>query len=161
MTGRTLLFALILVPFTSAACHTACTRVRPTHPSSPVLKIAVLDISGAVIANANIQLRSDLDVLVGEFRADENGMAELKLAQTKYSIRVYAPGFETWSTSVNLTSGVNQSVIARLRPGRIMNSPVVEDNSLRPQVEASLLDVQLPSISLKLLSLPARKLRSH
>lgn len=153
--------AVLNVESCPGPCRAACIDVQPTQPSAPVLKVTVVDPSGAFIPGAVIQLRSDLDVRVGEFRADENGMAELKLAPTKYSIRVYAPGFEAWSTSVNLTSGVNQSVIARLRPGRIMNSPVVEDNSLRPQVEASLLDVQLPSISLKQLSLPARKLRSH
>lgn len=124
----------------------------------PVVNLIVEELTGVRIPLARIEIRGENDERVQELFADKFGEATVSLVPGASAIRVGAPGFETWQIRMDSAPVADQSTRVVLKPGRIQNSPLVNDNTQRPQVEAYVPLIELSSVPRELLKLPPRKL---
>jgi Carboxypeptidase regulatory-like domain len=121
------------------------------------LNIRVADYGEASVSGAKVQAHS-LTSSIAETKTDEQGNAVLNLEPGAYIVSVSAPGFRSWSTTVQLARNSSHSLKAELQVGGMGSGPVINDESII-QTERQILDVSIPSEPLgSLMDLPGHRL---
>jgi len=123
------------------------------------LDVTVTDQSGARVNHAVVQLRPEGSNHLIEQRTDAQGIAVLSLASGTYAVAVFAPGFKSWRSSIQLAGDSNQSLRAELQIGGVGNCYTVNDEKII-QTERQLVEVTIPLEPLEyLVDLPSHRLR--
>jgi hypothetical protein len=128
------------------------------------LIVIVRDQAGAVIPSAGVRATDESTGRIFDVVADGTGQAILHLPNGNFTVRVQAPGFETWSRAgLDPALQTQQQVTMRITNDNMVcpcvgpPPDVVPEDSVRDSVPA--VAAEIPLVPLQSLSLRAKRLR--